>query len=110
METRRKLVGTPKMDKMVTGVVRAVVLAVHHYNLSMKKRNWTTAGIVPVANQRESVGERPRALHRTRIGEAAVQEWPTMEIAAQPTTRTVVDGMEAAMEQGPDPKTNVLLG
>jgi hypothetical protein len=39
METQRKLVGTAKMDKMVTGVARAVVLAVQHYNLSMKKKN-----------------------------------------------------------------------
>jgi hypothetical protein len=87
METPRKRHGTAKMDKMETGVVRAVVLAVLHCNLWMKKRNWTTAGIVPVANRRESVGERRRALHRTRTGEAEVPEWQRL-----------------------DPKTNVLLG
>ena len=86
MATRRKLPGTAKMGKMVTGVVR-VVVSVQHCNLSMKKKNWTTAGIVPVASRRESVGEKLRALHRTRTGEAAVQE-----------------------RLGQDPKTNVLPG
>ena len=97
METRRRLVGTSKMVKMVTGVVRAVVWA-DRYNLSMKKKNETIAGIVSVANQRESAEERPRALHRTRIGEATVQERPMTEIASKPTTRTVVDEMEVVME------------